>query len=170
MVDKFKAGDKVVRISNGCSFARIGSVNSVTACRGFELHLEGCGSAFYAPYFELYIEAPAPLKGFFRIKDEEHSKLVQEHLFSLGYVWQSGRASVRNTDQPIIYVSSCIFYNSDVFKGYKEYALESSTTYSIKEISPDPVETINIGGMEYSKEGVENALKGLQPIDTKGVS
>ena len=41
----------------------------------------------------------------FRVKDEEHSKQIQEYLFSLGYKWSSGY-NVKHQDKPFMFANS----------------------------------------------------------------
>ncbi len=40
----------------------------------------------------------------FRVKDEEHSKQIQEHLFSLGYRWIGNRNAVVYTDSSFLFL------------------------------------------------------------------
>lgn len=78
-----------------------------------------------------------------RIKDEEHSRKVQEHLFSLGYRWCVHGQRVVYTDKLYLFTNSddsLITYGDDKhwFENHDntEYVLEELATYALKEVVP----------------------------------
>ena len=73
-----------------------------------------------------------------RIKDEEHSRLVQKALFEMGYRWSYDHQGVRYTDKAFIYTKNdgyllhgSLIENFDVDK---EEEVELVTTYSFKPV------------------------------------
>lgn len=55
----------------------------------------------------------------FRVRDEEHSKEIQEALFKEGYTWYPGSMRVQYTDEPFLYASS----------KYNDVTRDNSSTY-----------------------------------------
>ena len=76
-----------------------------------------------------------------RIKDEQHSRLVQEALFGMGYTWLQG-AYVQSTHAPwlttyeggLIY---CGFYPRDDFDAHENVEVELVTTYSFRPVDQE---------------------------------
>lgn len=104
----------------------------------------------------------------FRVNSPEHSKQIQEHLFTLGYLWVSeSHAVVEKTDKPFLYANEdgrikcgTLEYT---FKDplHKEYTLQEITSYTLVEKK----ETITIDGKEYYKEDVLKRLAELNSLN-----
>lgn len=78
-----------------------------------------------------------------RIKDEEHSRLVQETLFEMGYEW-GGRFQdqcIRFTDKAFLYVGcdGRLLYGSRVaeFDSHESEEVELITTYDLKPVDQE---------------------------------
>lgn len=104
----------------------------------------------------------------FRVENEEHSKQIQEYLFSIGYNWEydNYKNQVKFTDRSWIAVSnygSLFSSEYDDFIGVTEYKLISHTTYSIEPVIPK-IELVNILGKQYNKADVEELLKTLEEV------
>jgi hypothetical protein len=104
-----------------------------------------------------------------RIKSPEHSKMVQEHLFSLGYRWADGVTSVMYTEVSfLIFKSSAkrIFYfpsyNYEKLSDWQEVELIETVSYELKEVPKK--EVVTIGEKSYYKDELEVALKNINPI------
>lgn len=122
--------------------------------------------------FKLYNPVFEGMK--FRVKDEEHSKLIQEHLFSLGYGWE-GRGFgvlekvVKHTSHAFLYTYSNkqICYGDDIenfeTKDFPEIELVATTTYSLKPVEKE--EFVELNGKKYNKKDLEEALSKLHPVD-----
>ena len=173
---KFKVGDKVVRVKRDFQHIKVGHVGIVSQVGSFHIRLDNdpLENVLEPDYFELY-EEPKKFSGKFRIENEEHSRKVQEYLFSIGCKWISKvfdkEQSVRNTGSGIIYVSDNIIFHGfteGIFmdKSEDEYTLKETTTYSIEAVPAlvPKIETIEILGKHYSKEDVEKAFSKLQEI------
>jgi hypothetical protein len=109
----------------------------------------------------------------FRVKDSEHSALIQKHLFSLGYGWCTHYMEIKNIDCHFLYAdkkdmsitySNNSFNNNDYFDNHrnKEYTLKSEVTYFLVPVV-EP-ETVELNGKKYLKEDLEAALNKLTPI------
>lgn len=75
-----------------------------------------------------------------RIKGEQHSRLVQEALFEMGYTWGISGQSITYTDKEVIY-AEC---NGEIFHGTLGYfhannheEVELITTYSFKAVDQE---------------------------------
>jgi len=76
-----------------------------------------------------------------RIKDEEHSRLVQETLFEMGYKWLRS-AGVQYTHMPWLstYEGGCIYYGQSQGSEFDEHQneeVELVTTYSFKPVDQE---------------------------------
>ncbi len=71
----------------------------------------------------------------FRVKDVEHSKKIQEYLFSIGYEWSSGICI--NTDDNIRFIYAEL--NGILLHGYSEQIFENS----LKNEETELVETVS---------------------------
>lgn len=76
----------------------------------------------------------------FRVKKEEHSRKIQEYLFSLGYKWRDGSKQVQLTSEPYLYADrkgkilkgeTWVHFKGDTCP---EYTLEETVAYSLKEV------------------------------------
>lgn len=76
-----------------------------------------------------------------RIKDAEHSRLVQEALFDTGYRWGFGCTKISYTDRAFIYTTSDgeILHGRSIDNFYtnKEEEVELVTTYSFKPVDQE---------------------------------
>lgn len=75
-----------------------------------------------------------------RIKDEQHSRLVQEALFEMGYGWALGRKCISNTSAEALYTSELghITWSGVLsFDRYSNKEVELVTTYSFKPVDQE---------------------------------
>lgn len=76
-----------------------------------------------------------------RIKDEQHSRLVQEALFKVGYKWSDHNQDISYTDKAFIYADNngYIFYGSltETFNTDKVEEVELVTTYSFQSVDQE---------------------------------
>ena len=76
-----------------------------------------------------------------RIKDEEHSRLVQETLFEMGYRWLHYDQEIRFTDKAFIYTKNdgYLLHGSLIgcFNEDKSEEVELVTTYSFKPVDQE---------------------------------
>ena len=146
----FKVGDKVRRINipfiNRMCVGYEGTVTKVSSNGLYisvDKHIVGLEAAPYAAkYFELIPEEPemtaSVLKNMkIRIKDEEHSRLVQEALFDMGYVWAVSYTSrVEEEDRPYLICEKGRIYHCSTDSAYFEKLefeeVELVTTYTFK--------------------------------------
>lgn len=98
-----------------------------------------------------------------RIKDEEHSKAVQEALFALGYRWVPNGFQVAHTEKDYLLTWS----EGDITYGdigwgrekYQEVVLEMIPTFV-------PVRSkVEVLGKTYYKEDIEKALASLSVVE-----
>ena len=70
-----------------------------------------------------------------RIKDEEHSRLVQETLFGMGYRWTFGQ-DVCHIDSEVLWTDDWIITHSrmDSFNAYPNEEVELVASYSLKPV------------------------------------
>ena len=102
-----------------------------------------------------------------RVKSPEHSKKIQEHLFSLGYRWNIGgdfRIMYRDflfayNDSLIGFSDDELFFNNNSFP---EFELVETVSYEFKEIPKR--EVVKIGKKSYFLDELEIALKNINPI------
>ena len=111
----------------------------------------------------------------FRVKDEEHSKQIQEHLFSLGYKWLGRCKDVMHVNKPYLFTQtdrritqtdreSC-FDDPD----YIEYQLKETKSYSLEEVKPiKSIATLSVGlNVEVTVNGEKISLKDLKELLNK---
>ena len=112
----------------------------------------------------------------FRVKDEEHSKQIQEYLFSLGYKWSSLDQKTQYTNARFLFVDigGFITYeldNNDYFKKHKnvEYQLKETKSYSLEEVKPiKKIATLGIDlDIEVTINGERISLKELKELLNK---
>lgn len=76
-----------------------------------------------------------------RIKDEQHSRLVQETLFEAGYRWSYGNEEFRHTDKAFIYTEdNGYLLHGNLIGGFnadKSEEVELITTYSFKPVDQE---------------------------------
>lgn len=171
---KFKVGDTVVRVKKDFQHIKVGHVGIVSQVGSFSVRLDNdpLQNVLEPDYFELY-EEPRKFSGKFRIENEEHSRKVQEYLFSIGCKWVKYKDTVvRSLSTPYLYAIDSVIYNGYYEETFaeelsQEYTLKETTTYSVEAVpTPIPkIETIEILGKHYSKEDVEKAFSKLQEIE-----
>lgn len=91
-------------------------------------------------------------------------------MVSIGFLWFQYQTYVEcNAAYIFVDINGRITYLHvvDNIKDYvidniPEYTLEVKKTYTLQKVEHEPKETIEIGGIRYLKEDVENALKGLK--------
>ena len=102
----------------------------------------------------------------FRVENEEHSRKIQEHLFSLGYgwgitikqlLWLSEKFLYTTNLGEIMFGSNLSYFNED---NSTEYVLKESTTYSLEKA---PVESpitkqLNIDGQALTEQDVRDLI------------
>jgi len=105
----------------------------------------------------------APMK--IKIEDEEHSKLVQEFLFSLGYVWKDvvDSKGFRRNVHYLFAESSGYLTHSFCKEWFTNkpcvgVTLESHTTYSLKAVE----EVVEVLGVKVNKQKLLSFLEGLK--------
>ena len=112
----------------------------------------------------------------FRVKDEEHSKQIQEYLFSLGYKWSPLDQKTQYTNARFLFVDigGFITYeldNNDYFKKHKnvEYQLKETKSYSLEEVKPiKKIATLGIDlDIEVTINGEKISLKELKELLNK---
>lgn len=112
----------------------------------------------------------------FRVKDAEHSKQIQEYLFSLGYKWSSLNQKTQHTDALFLFVGikGFITHEQDDNKyfekhKYIEYQLKETKSYSLEEVKP--IKTIAALGIDLNVEvtvnGEKISLKDLKELLNK---
>jgi len=178
MTKVFKAGDKVIRtesfnVGGDFGFMQKGREYVVKSMPSqLLLEVEGCGMRYDIRCFELVQPAFKAMK--FRVYSPEQSKEIQEALFSMGYAWAA-------KNQQVIYLGSKWLTSwDDGSLGVDEHAFnlntgEEHTLKTTKSYEFTPVthavieetteETIELMGQKYSKKELENALRGLKPIE-----
>ena len=116
----------------------------------------------------------------FRIKDEEHSKKVQDFLLNLGYRWGRGftETFIQQTKYIYTYKNSQItgsVTSSDAAYQYflqhenEEYQLKETKSYSLEEVKPSKrIETLSVGlNVEVTVNGEKISLKDLKELLNK---
>lgn len=153
---KFKVGDKVRRIT--CAYTDNPLINMGVGYEGLVTAVSPDGDFISVddleireqnPYpfsvnnFEL-IEEPKTTQQFkamkIRIKDEQHSRLVQETLFETGYEWEHyGKEAVfLNRDVLWADVDGFIrFSDISIFNNYPDEEVELVTTYSFRPVDQE---------------------------------
>lgn len=116
----------------------------------------------------------------FRIKDEEHSKKVQDFLLNLGYRWGRGftetfipRAKYIYTDKNS-QITGSVTSSDDAYQYFlqhenEEYQLKETISYSLEEVKP--IKTIATLGIDLNVEvtvnGEKISLKDLKELLNK---
>lgn len=111
----------------------------------------------------------------FRVKDEEHSKQIQEYLFSLRYHWDDRTRVVAYTDAAFLFTNRRGYisqtYNSGYGENheYPEYRLKETKSYSLEEVKPiKKIATLGIDlDVEVTINGEKISLKELKELLNK---
>ena len=116
----------------------------------------------------------------FRIKDEEHSKKVQDFLLNLGYRWGRGFTETFIPRTKYIYtnknsqITGSVTSSDDAYQYFlqhenEEYQLKETISYSLEEVKP--VKTIATLGIDLNVEvtvnGEKISLKDLKELLNK---
>ena len=116
----------------------------------------------------------------FRIKDEEHSKKVQDFLLNLGYRWGRGFTETFIPQIKYIYtnknsqITGSVTSSDDAYQYFlqhenEEYQLKETISYSLEEVKP--VKTIVTLGVDLNVEvtvnGEKISLKDLKELLNK---
>ena len=116
----------------------------------------------------------------FRIKDEEHSKKVQDFLLNLGYRWGRGFTETFIPQTKYIYtnknsqITGSVTSSDDAYQYFlqhenEEYQLKETKSYSLEEVKP--IKTIATLGIDLNVEvtvnGEEISLKDLKELLNK---
>lgn len=104
-----------------------------------------------------------------RVKSPEHSKIIQEKLFEMGYKWIAGK-SVQFVDKPCLFTNTddegSITYSSNGTEEYfnsqphTEVELVETISYELKEIK----KVVKVGELSYYEDELAEALKNIKPI------
>ena len=116
----------------------------------------------------------------FRIKDEEHSKKVQDFLLNLGYRWGRGFTETFIPQTKYIYtnknsqITGSVTSSDDAYQYFlqhenEEYQLKETISYSLEEVKP--IKTIATLGIDLNVEvtvnGEKISLKDLKELLNK---
>ena len=116
----------------------------------------------------------------FRIKDEEHSKKVQDFLLNLGYRWGRGFTETFIPRAKYIYtnknsqITGSVTSSDDAYQYFlqhenEEYQLKETISYSLEEVKP--IKTIATLGIDLNVEvtvnGEKISLKDLKELLNK---
>ena len=116
----------------------------------------------------------------FRIKDEEHSKKVQDFLLNLGYRWGRGFTETFIPQIKYIYtnknsqITGSVTSSDDAYQYFlqhenEEYQLKETISYSLEEVKP--IKTIATLGIDLNVEvtvnGEKISLKDLKELLNK---
>ena len=104
----------------------------------------------------------------FRIKDEEHSKKVQDFLLNLGYRWGRGFTETFIPQTKYIYtnknsqITGSVTSSDDAYQYFlqhenEEYQLKETISYSLEEVKP--IKTIATLGIDLNVEVTVNGEK-----------
>ena len=104
----------------------------------------------------------------FRIKDEEHSKKVQDFLLNLGYRWGRGFTETFIPQIKYIYtnknsqITGSVTSSDDAYQYFlqhenEEYQLKETISYSLEEVKP--IKTIATLGIDLNVEVTVNGEK-----------
>lgn len=170
--NKFSVGDRVKRTAPfygiESDFMYEGGEYVITKITdNLYLKVEGSDAEYNGRMFKLVQEAPKFQAMKFRVENEEHSRKIQEHLFSLGYDWNNYGKTVRdmkivglyaNNDGLIGYADSEEEYEYPDF--YTSYVLKESTTYSLEKaaIKQPVTQQINIDGQALTEQDVRDLI------------
>jgi len=182
-MNKFKAGDKVVRTTPyvatyDSGFMQEGNTYVIqNIFKDGTVALEGGDRYYSGSYFELVKPTFKAMK--FKVTSPEQSKEVQEALFSIGYGWKSYGSVVMFTEDaslmPWIYTTEDGFVRigQDGYsrvKSSEEYTIKTTKSYELIPVVEQVVinveydETVELMGQKYSKKELEDALRGLKPV------
>ena len=116
----------------------------------------------------------------FRIKDEEHSKKVQDFLLNLGYRWGRGFTETFIPQTKYIYtnknsqITGSVTSSDDAYQYFlqhenEEYRLKETISYSLEEVKPkskigDLTVKVNL---ELTVNGEKVSLNNLEDIVSK---
>ena len=111
----------------------------------------------------------------FRVKDEEHSKQIQEYLFSLRYHWDDRTRVVDYTDSAFLFTNRRGYISQTYNSGYgenhehPEYRLKETKSYSLEEVKPiKGIATLSVGlNVEVTINGEKISLKELKELLNK---
>ena len=116
----------------------------------------------------------------FRIKDEEHSKKVQDFLLNLGYRWGRGFTETFIPQTKYIYtnknsqITGSVTSSDDAYQYFlqhenEEYQLKETKTYSLEEVKPiKTVATLGVDlNVEVTVNGERISLKELKELLNK---
>lgn len=112
----------------------------------------------------------------FRVKDEEHSKKIQEHLFSLGYKWSNTNSVPQYTSGIGLFTNSYGWLNfllddKEYFEQSTdpEYQLKEIISYELEEVKPvKSIATLGIDlNVEVTVNGEKISLKELKELLNK---
>ena len=111
----------------------------------------------------------------FCVNDEEHSKQIQEYLFSLGYHWNSRDRGVDYTDAVFLFTNRNGYisqtHNSSYGENHEhpEYRLKETKSYSLEEVKPiKKIATLDIDlDIEVTINGEKISLKELKELLNK---
>ena len=117
----------------------------------------------------------------FRIKDEEHSKKVQDFLLNLGYRWARGFTETFIPQTKYIYtnknsqITGSVTSSDDAYQYFlqhenEEYQLKETISYSLEEVKPiKSIVTLGIDlNVEVTVNGEKISLKDLKELLNKG--
>lgn len=173
MSNKFKIGDKVIRVTDylhGTSIVKGGTYIVSKVYIDGSIDLEGTAHSCYdADYFELVNEDKPPFKSMVLIVDNEaHAEVIQKALFELGYKWNGDNSQRIKFLDAFAYVTDSlggISYASDQYslRNHKQTPrckVEVEQKYSIVE----DIETITYDGKQYNKRDFEAAIATLSAL------
>ena len=116
----------------------------------------------------------------FRIKDEEHSKKVQDFLLNLGYRWGRGFTETFIPHTKYIYtnknsqITGSVTSSDDAYEYFlqhenEEYQLKETKSYSLEEVKPiKSIATLGIDlNVEVTVNGEKISLKDLKELLNK---
>ena len=112
----------------------------------------------------------------FRVKDEDHSKQIQEYLFSLGYRWDDRFRGVDYTDSVFLFTNLRGYISQTHSSGFgenhehPEYRLKETKTYSLEEVKPIKTIVATLGidlNVEVTVNGEKISLKDLKELLNK---
>ena len=116
----------------------------------------------------------------FRIKDEEHSKKVQDFLLNLGYRWGRGFTETFIPQTKYIYtnknsqITGSVTSSDDAYQYFlqhenEEYQLKETKSYSLEEVKPfKSIVTLGVDlNVEVTVNGEKISLKDLKELLNK---
>ena len=116
----------------------------------------------------------------FRIKDEEHSKKVQDFLLNLGYRWGRGFTETFIPRTKYIYtnknsqITGSVTSSDDAYQYFlqhenEEYQLKETISYELEEVKPvKKIATLGIDlNVEVTVNGEKISLKDLKELLNK---